>query len=362
MPGGAVSCVVRPRTTQEVSAVLAVCSTTAGVAVIPRGGGTGLAGGATPAIGRSNVVLSTERMRAVRSIDPLDNVMVVEAGCTLHDAQAAAAAANRSLGLDHGGLSSTIGGNLATNAGGNNVLRYGMAREQVLGLEVVLVDGRIVSQLSPLRKSNAGYDLKQIFLGSEGTLGVVTAAALRLRPAPRIRVTACVSLPSIDAVLTLLSSTQAAFGESVTAFEAMSRESLELHFAHAGARRQPFAAAAPWAVLIEADSASRHFDLNSAMEALVAEAMEAGLVADGTIAASESQRRALWALREVIPNAMIETPGALKSDTPCRSMRLPHSMPRRAAPLPRSCRDAYRRRSAISATAISISTCCRRRA
>ncbi|MBN9050592.1 MAG: FAD-binding oxidoreductase [Rhizobiales bacterium] len=313
-PGGAVACVVRPRSTAEVSAVLAACSTIDNVAVIPRGGGTGLAGGATPPLGRVNVVLSLERMRAVRAIDPVGNVMTVEAGCSLHDAQAAAVAEGRLLGLDHGGASSQIGGNLATNAGGNNVLRYGMARDQVLGLEVVLADGQVLTQLSPLRKNNAGYDLKQVFLGSEGTLGIITAAALRLRPAPRKRVTACVGLTSLDAVLTLFARAQAELGESISAFEVMSRAALDLCFAHSG-QRAPFDTVTSWTVLLEADSASEHFDLSGAVDTLVAEAMEAGLVADGTIAASEAQRQALWALREGIPSAMIETPGSLKSDT-----------------------------------------------
>jgi FAD/FMN-containing dehydrogenase len=295
--------------------VLAACLAADDVAVIPRGAGTGLAGGATPLSGRVNVVLSLERMRAIRAVDPVGNVMTVEAGCTLHDVREAASAAGRLLGLDHGGVSSQIGGNLATNAGGNNVLRYGMARDQVLGLEVVLADGRVVSQLSPLRKNNAGYDLKQLFLGSEGTLGVISAAALRLRPMPRARVTACLGLSSLDAVLTLFARVQAELGEAVSAFEVMSRAALDLHFKHCGRRREPFATVTPWTVLVEADSASLHFDLNAALDALVAGAMQDALVVDGTIAASEAQRQALWELREGIPNAMIETPGSLKSDT-----------------------------------------------
>jgi len=315
LAGGEVACVVRPRTVAEVAAVLAACSAMEHVAVIPRGGGTGLAGGATPAAERINVILSLERMRAVRSVDPLGNVMIVEAGCSLHDARAAASAEGRLLGLDHGGLSSQIGGNLATNAGGNNVLRYGMAREQVLGLEVVLADGRVISQLSPLRKNNAGYDLKHIFIGAEGTLGVITAAALRLRPAPQKRITACIGLSSLTTVLAMFGRTQAALGEAVSVFEVMSRDSLELHFTHIGKRREPFDTITPWVVLLEADSASHHFDLDGALEALIAEAMETELIVDGTIAANEAQRLSLWALREGIPNAMIETAAGLKSDT-----------------------------------------------
>jgi FAD/FMN-containing dehydrogenase len=312
--GGDVCCVVRPRTTQEVSAVVR-SSAAAGIALTPRGGGTGLAGGATPEQGRSSVIISFERMRQIRTIDTLGNVMVVEAGCTLHAARQAAADAGRFLGLDHGGASSQIGGNLSTNAGGNNVLRYGMARDQVLGLEVVLADGRVISQLSALRKNNAGYDLRQIFLGAEGTLGLITAAALQLRPAPVVRATACLGLASLEAVLQLFAQARTVLGEAISAFEIMPRKGLAFHFAHTGKRREPFETVTPWIVLLEADSASSYFDLARAFEDLFTTAIETGLVIDGTIAATEAQRRALWTLREGIAVAMIETPGSLKSDT-----------------------------------------------
>ncbi|CEJ14786.1 putative FAD-linked oxidoreductase [bacterium YEK0313] len=305
--------VVRPRTTAETAAVVRACAE-AGIAMVPRGGGTGLAGGAAPPSDRPAVVVSFERMRAIRSIDPVGDIMIVEAGCTLHDAREAAAAADRQIGLDHGGLSSQIGGNLSTNAGGNNVLRYGMAREQVLGLEAVLADGEVLSQLAPLRKNNAGYDLKQLLLGAEGTLGLITAAALKLRPRPAVRVTACLGLATLDAVLALFTRARSGFGEAVTAFELIPRAGFDLHFSHTGSRREPFPTETPWAVLIEADSASPHFDLAGAMEALSAAAIEDGTVIDGTIAASEAQRQALWTIREGIALAMIETPGSLKND------------------------------------------------
>lgn len=311
---GPLLAVVRPRSTVEVAAVLRTCCD-AGVALTPRGGGTGLAGGAAPSADRPSVVISFERMRAIRHVDTVGNVMLVEAGCSLYEARAVAASAGRLLGLDHGGLSSQIGGNLATNAGGNNVLRYGMAREQVLGLEVVLADGEVLSLLSPLRKNNAGYDLRQLFLGAEGTLGLITAAALKLRPAPLVRATACLGLPTLDAVLDLFVRARTALGEAISAFEVLPRAGLDLHFTHVGRVREPFPTATPWAVLLEADSASPYFDLSRAVDELFTAALRDGVVVDGTVAASEAQRRALWTLREGIAHAMIETPGSLKSDS-----------------------------------------------
>ena len=285
---------VRPRRTDEVSAVVRACAA-AGVAVVARGGGSGLSGGATPPDGAVTVVVSFERMRRVLRVDPVDGVIVVEAGCTLYEAQAAAAEAGLLLGLDHGGAgSSQIGGNLATNAGGNNVLRYGMARDQVLGLEVVLADGRVLSRLSSLCKSNAGYDLKQVFLGSEGTLGLITAAALRLRPAPIRSVTACVGLASPQAALDFFAAARSSFGEAISACELMAQACVELHLRHRRDQRWPLARRTPWLLLLEADSASRYFDLDAALYALLEQAQEAGTVVDGTVAASEAQRQALW--------------------------------------------------------------------
>ncbi len=307
--------VARPRTTEDVSAVVKVCAAS-GVPITPRGGGTGLAGGATPGGAGPTVVVSFERMRRVRAVDLVNEVMIVEAGCTLREAQEAAETAGRMLGLDHGGAgSSQIGGNLATNSGGNNVLRYGMAGDQVLGLEVVLADGRIVSRLSPLRKNNIGTDLKRLFVGSEGTLGLMTVAALRLRPAPVARATACVGVSSPEGALEFFGRARIALGETISACELMSRVAVELHFRHRGEGRPPLATEPQWLLLIEADSASRFFDLDGAFQALLEEAMEAGIATDGTVAASEAQRDGLWAIREGIAIAMIETPGGLKSDT-----------------------------------------------
>jgi FAD/FMN-containing dehydrogenase len=231
--------VVRPRARDTVPAVVSVCAE-AGIPVTPRGGGSGFCGGAAPCAAGLNVVVSFERMRRVLSIDTVGDVLVVEAGCTLQEAQSAAQSAGRLLGLDHGGAgSSQIGGNLATNAGGNNVLRYGMAREQVLGLEVVLADGRVLSRLSPLRKSNAGYDLKQLFVGGEGTLGLITAVALRLRPAVVKQATACVEVESPAGALAFFVRARAMLGESVSACELMSNAAVTLYMRQGLDRRWP---------------------------------------------------------------------------------------------------------------------------
>ena len=323
--------VVRPRNTEEVAAVVRACAT-AGTPVIARGGGTGLAGGATPQGARLNVIVSFERMRRIRSVDSVGDVMIVEAGCTLHAVQAAAAAAGRLIGIDHGGAaSSQIGGNLSTNAGGNNVLRYGMAREQVLGLEVVLADGRVLSRLSTLRKSNAGYDLKQLFLGGEGTLGLITAAALRLHPAPIKRATACIGVTSATAALNFFARARAALGESISACELMSKVCVDLHLRHRQESRWPLTCETPWLLLLEADCASHYFDLDGALHALLEDAMGASIVVDGTVAASEARRQNLWRIREGIAEAMIATPGSLKSDTAVPVAEIPAFIERAGA-------------------------------
>lgn len=242
--------------------------------------------------------------------------MVVEGGCTLHEARAAAAEAGRLLGIDHGGAgSSQIGGNLATNAGGNNVLRYGMGRDQVLWPEVVLADGGVPSRVSPLRRRNAGYDLKQIFLGSEGTLGLITAATLRLSPSAARRATALLGLSSPEKALALFVHARSVLGESISACELMSRGCVELYLQQSGKTRWPLTQHADWLLLLEADSASSYFDLEGAFHALLEGALTRKMVCDGTVAASEGQRREIRRMRDGIAEAMIATPGSLKSDT-----------------------------------------------
>ncbi|NQW09062.1 MAG: FAD-binding oxidoreductase [Alphaproteobacteria bacterium] len=306
--------VVRPRDTAGVAEVVRLCAE-AGVPVIPQGGNTGFCAGATPSGDGSAIVLSTERLNRIRSVDPVDATLTVEAGVRLNDAQAAAQRHGKLLALSHGGLSSTIGGNIATNAGGNNVLRYGMARTQVLGLEVVLPDGRIWEGLSALRKDNAGTDLKQLFIGTEGTLGIVTAACLTLQPAPTQAVTALVAVPGSDAALSLLAQVAAEMGQALSAAELIPRAGLDLHFRHRGHTREPFTQAYPWQVLLELTAGSRFFDLAGGVESVLATALSNGTAHDAVVSASEAQRQAFWTLREGLAVAQVETPGNLKNDT-----------------------------------------------
>ena len=305
--------VVRPATVAEVSQVVALCAE-ARICVVPAGGKTGFCGGAIPRGAGREVVLALDRMRTIRDIDRLARCITVEAGCPLVEVQAAARGIDCLFPIAHGGLSSQIGGNLATNAGGNTVLRYGMVRELVLGLEVVLADGRVWNGLRKLRKSNAGYDLKQLFIGSEGSLGVITAAVLRVVPEPRSRETALVAVSDPAAALSLLDRFQDALGEAVTAFELIPRSGLDLDIARRGVA-EPFAARHTWQVLVDLGHASRHFDLRSAMEEVIGAALDAGEATDAILASSEAQRLALWAFREGLALAQIEVPGNLKNDT-----------------------------------------------
>ncbi len=327
---GRARAVLRPRTTREVAQAVRRCAA-AGVAIVPQGGNTGFCQGATPPDDGAAVVLSTERLRAIRDVDPTGSTMIAEAGVTLADARTCAATHGRQLAIHHGGLSSTVGGNVSTNAGGNNVLRYGMARSQILGLEAVLADGQIWNGLRALAKDNAGTDLKQLFIGTEGTLGIVTAACLRLHPAAGRTATALVAVPSPAAALALLARLQDAAGDAITAAELIPRTGLDLHFAHAGARREPFAGLHPWQVLVELASASRYFDLDAALEAAVGAALEAGEAVDAVQARSEAQRAGLWSLREGLAVAQVDTPGNLKNDTSVPVSAIPNFIARASA-------------------------------
>ncbi len=306
--------ILRPGSTAAVAAAVRLCAD-AGVAVVPQGGNTGFCGGATPPTDGSAVVLSTERLTRIRAVDTMGNSMVVEAGVTLADARAAAESHDRLLALHHGGLSSRIGGNVATNAGGNNVLRYGMARSLVLGLEVVLADGRVWNGLRALAKDNAGTDLKQLFIGTEGTLGIVTAAVLRLHPLPRTFATALVAVADPAAAVALLARLRSEAGEVLSAAELIPRAGLDLHFARAGAGREPFDRRHGWQVLVELAGSSRFIDLAGALEATVGDGLAAGEATDAVVATSGAQRAALWALREGLAVAQVEAPGNLKNDT-----------------------------------------------
>ena len=292
--------VVRPRCAQEVSHIVQTCAS-AGVPVYPSGGRTGLVGGGVPPNDRSGIVVSLTRMAGVRTVDSLDNTMVVEAGCVLADAQAAAAAHARLLPLSLNAEGScTIGGNISTNAGGMQVLRYGSMRDLVLGLEVVLPSGEIWNGLRALRKDNAGYALKHLFIGAEGTLGIVTAAVLKLFPRPGDVQTAFIGLRSVQEAVALLSDLRAALGDQLSAFEIMSRFVMDCGTRHTDAV-DPFAAEHPWYVLVEISGSAAPTGmpgLRSALLAALERALEIGRISDAVIAESMTQAAALWRIRE----------------------------------------------------------------
>ena len=302
---GAALCVVRPGSTEEVARVVTRCAE-AGVAIVPQGGNTGLVGGATPLAGDpgGQVLVSLARLNRIRAIDLDNDTITVEAGCVLQEVQRAAFDAGRLFPLSIASEgSATIGGNLSTNAGGVQVLRYGNMRELTLGLEVVLADGRIWNGLRGLRKDNTGYDLKHLFIGAEGTLGLITAAVLKLFPAPRATAVAWAAVADPAAAVTLLRRLREQCGERVTAFEIVGRSALELVAKHIPDCRDPLPEPHAWQVLVELSDTLAGFDLDAALESILAAEIEAGRVEDATIAQSVAQAQALWQLRENISEA-----------------------------------------------------------
>jgi FAD/FMN-containing dehydrogenase len=292
----AAECVVRPASTQEVSQVVAVCAQE-DVAIVPQGGNTGLVGGSVPTGARRELVLALGRMNRIRTLDVLNDTVTVEAGCVLSAVQRAADEAGRLFPLSLAAEGSCqIGGNLSTNAGGVNVLRYGNARELVLGLEVVLPDGRVWDGLRGLRKDNTGYDLKQIFLGAEGTLGIITAAVLRLYPRPSAAATAWIALQTPRRAVELLAELRARLGERISAFELVSRACLEAVLAHVAALRDPLPAPYPWYVLAQFADSGSAAELHERVEQALAEYQ-------AVLAQSGEQARSLWRIRETIPEA-----------------------------------------------------------
>ncbi len=311
-------CVVRPGSSTEVASVVACCAA-AGVAVVAQGGNTGLVGGATPlgpaAFPSGEVVVSLARLNKIRTLDLDNNTITVEAGCILQQVQEAAAAAGRLFPLSIAAEgSATIGGNLSTNAGGVQVLRYGNMRELTLGLEVVLADGRIWNGLRGLRKDNTGYDLKHLFIGAEGTLGLITCAVLKLFPAPAARATAWVALRDPAAAVVLLSRLREKCGERISAFEIIGRTALELVVRHIPGSRDPLTEVHDWQVLAELSDTLAGFDLDGALERLLAEEIDAGRVVDAAIAQSQAQAAALWQLRENISEAQKKEGVSIKHD------------------------------------------------
>lgn len=297
---GTPSVVYRPQTTAEVAAIVQRCNR-AGTPVTIQGGLTGLAGGAVPADG--DEVINLERMNAIESLDALEGVMQVQAGATLEQVQQAAAAEGWFFPVDLGARGSCqIGGNAATNAGGDRVIRYGTMRDSVLGVEVVLADGSVLSSLTRLVKNSAGLDLRFLFIGSEGTLGIITRLTLRLQPVPGPTATALACLPDIGAVTRLLRDLRRSLGAALTAFEFMSERFLEVSTALTGCTR-PIAAASPWHVLIEA-SAPSGGDVTDALHEALAAALDAGVIVDCAVASSIADAERFWRLRESIPELL----------------------------------------------------------
>jgi FAD/FMN-containing dehydrogenase len=291
---GAALAVIRPGSTGEVAAAVKLCATH-GVPVVPQGGNTGLCGGATPDLSGSAVILSTTRLTAVRALDTDNDTITVEAGCVLQAVQEAAAAAGRLFPLSLAAEGScTIGGNLATNAGGTQVLRYGNTRELTLGLEVVTAEGEIWHGLRGLRKDNTGYDLRDLYIGSEGTLGIITAATLKLFPRPVASCTALLTLDGIDQAVELLSRARAGFGAALTGFELMSGACLQSVVRLFPQQRLPFegdSAASPWFALLELSDSESEAHARERFETVLGEAIESGLVNDAAIAANVALAR-----------------------------------------------------------------------
>ena len=303
--------VLRPGSVAEVSAILRLACETA-TAIVPQGGNTGLCGGQTPQHGE--VVLSLNRLDRIREVDPVSNTMTCEAGVTLQRAREAAAGADRlypQLLPSEG--TCTIGGNLSTNAGGTAALAHGVARSHALGIEVVLADGRVLDNLNKLKKDNTGYDLKNLFIGAEGTLGVITAAVLRLVPRPRSVETAFVGVASPQAALDLLGLATGRTAGEVTSFELMLRMGVELVLRHAAGCRDPLPQVHPWYALIELSSQART-GLREVLEEILAAGLERGLLVDATIAESLDQAKMFWRIRELFGEVQRHAGGSIKHD------------------------------------------------
>jgi D-lactate dehydrogenase (cytochrome) len=311
---GAARLVVRPATTEEVAAVVRIAAE-AHIPIVPQGGNTGLCGGAVPAEDGQAIVLSLGRMNRIRHVDPMDYTITVDAGCVLADVQRAAEAVDRLFPLSLGAEGSCqIGGNLSTNAGGIAVLRYGTTRELTLGLEIVLPDGTIWEGLRSLRKDNTGYDLKQLFIGAEGTLGIITGATLKLFPRPRDIETAFLGIAKVAQVMELFARARGASGDQLTAFELIPRLGLEMAMRHVPGVGDPLASPHPWYALLEVSSSQTDSGLRRSLENFLAETMAAGLIEDGVVAQSAGQARDLWRIREGMVEAQKFEGGSIKHD------------------------------------------------
>ena len=309
---GVTPLVLKPGDTAQVSAILALANET-GTAIVPQGGNTGHVGGQVPDASGNQIILSLTRLNRIRDLDPSGNTIVAEAGVVLQTLQQAAADADRLFPLTLGSEgSAVVGGLLSTNAGGTAVLHYGNMREQCLGLEVVLPDGRIMSGLSRLRKDNTGYDLKDLFIGAEGTLGIITAASLKLQPKPKGRAVAFIGLASVEDAVALLNVAKSQ--GMLTGFELIARIAMQFGVKHIEGARDPLSSQHPWYVLAEFVSMAGPDEAGAAMERLLEGALESGLIDDAVIASSEAQANAFWHLRENISWAQKPEGGSIKHD------------------------------------------------
>ncbi len=330
---GRVPMIVRPADTAELAAVVKLCHDT-GTPIVPQGGNTGLTGASQPHDDMSEIVLSTSRMNRIRDIDLANDTMTVDAGCILADIQTAAADADRLFPLSLAAEGTCqIGGNLSTNAGGTQVLKFGNARALVLGLEVVLPDGRIWDGLRSLRKDNTGYDLKQLFIGAEGTLGMITAAVLRLFPKPSDVQTVLVALPDPAAAVALLSRARNVVGDQVTVFELIQRRAVDFALRHVPNVIDPFDAVHPWYVLADISGQGAPGNLRPEVERWLGDGMEAGEVLDAVVASSDQQAGALWHIREAIPEAQNYEGASIKHDVSVPVSRIPEFIDRASAAL-----------------------------
>jgi FAD/FMN-containing dehydrogenase len=338
---GRAAAVVRPANTDEVARVVALLAQ-ARVPIVPQGGNTGMCGASVPDVSGSQVVLSLSRMNRVRHVDVDNNTMTVDAGCVLQNLQEVAERHERYFPLSLAAEGSCqIGGNLSTNAGGTGVLRYGNARDLVLGLEVVLPDGRVWNGLRGLRKDNTGYDLKQLFVGAEGTLGIITGAVIKLFPRPRTVITALVAFDNPSNSVALLARLRDECGDRVTGYELMARTCVDLVVHQIPGSRNPFDQAYPWYGLVEVSDSAADVPLETMLQNALEDAAEAELVRDAVLASNETQRAALWALRENIPEAQKLAGIAVKHDVSVPVSRVPDLIGRAGEALHRRFPDIH---------------------
>ncbi|HYW03517.1 MAG TPA: FAD-binding oxidoreductase [Gammaproteobacteria bacterium] len=327
--------VARPADTGQVAEVVRLCRDT-GLKIVPQGGNTGLCGGASTHEDASEIILSLGRMNRIREIDAPNYTITAEAGCVLQQVQDAARGKDRLFPLSLAAQGSCqIGGNLSTNAGGTNVLRYGNTRDLALGLEVVLPDGRVWDGLTGLRKDNSGYDLKDLFIGAEGSLGVITAAVLKLYPLPRDVQVALVALEDLCSTVDLLGRLRDASGEAVTGFELIGRNALEFATRHVEGCRDPLDRAHPWYVLVELSSSRPDSGLRDVLEQALGQALEDGRITDAALAESEARGRELWQLRESIPEGQRREGASIKHDVSVPVSRVPELIRRATAEVER---------------------------